>query len=183
MDASAPAITPRSRMEEILRAYPGAQRALFRRYHIGGCSICAFHAEETLDALCARNHQLDPVEVLQHLESAHAEDERMMIEPADLKALLDGGESLKLLDIRTREEWEAVHLEGAVHMSQETMQDILGQWPREGLLVVHDHQGGQCLDAAAYFQGQGFQNVRCLRGGIDAWARLIDHALPRYELA
>ena len=25
-------------MSEVLRAYPGAQRALFAKYHIGGCS-------------------------------------------------------------------------------------------------------------------------------------------------
>lgn len=29
-------ITKRSTMQEVLEAYPGAQRALFRRYHIGG---------------------------------------------------------------------------------------------------------------------------------------------------
>ncbi len=27
-----------SPMREVLAAFPGAQRALFRRYHIGGCS-------------------------------------------------------------------------------------------------------------------------------------------------
>jgi rhodanese-related sulfurtransferase len=38
------------------------------------------------------------------------------------------------------------------------------------------------LDAAAYFTGQGFSNVRCLRGGIDAWSREIDAKIPRYRL-
>ena len=183
MSDSNPNITPQSRMDQILEAFPGAQRALFRRYHIGGCSSCAFHAEETLAALCERNNQLNPAEVLNHLQSAHAEDERMMIEPADLQAMISVDPSLKLLDIRTLEEWEAVHIEGAVRMSQEAMQDILGHWPREGLVVVYDHLGKQCLDAAAYFQGQGFQNVRCLRGGIDAWSRQVDSRLPRYQLA
>jgi hypothetical protein len=27
-------------MREVLEVFPGAQRALFRRYHIGGCSSC-----------------------------------------------------------------------------------------------------------------------------------------------
>ena len=26
------------------------------------------------------------------------------------------------------------------------------------------------MDAAAYFQGHGFENVKSLRGGIDAWS-------------
>ena len=35
-------------MAELLEAYPGAQRALFRNYHIGGCSSCGFRPDETL---------------------------------------------------------------------------------------------------------------------------------------
>jgi rhodanese-related sulfurtransferase len=62
------------------------------------------------------------------------------------------------------------------------MQDILGHWPREELVVIYDHRGRQSLDAAAYFMGQGFRKVRCLRGGIDAWSRETDTSIPRYRL-
>ena len=91
-------------------------------------------------------------------------------------------EPVHLLDIRTRPEWEAVRIEGAVRMSQETMQIILTQWPRHELVVIYDHAGARSLDAAAYFSGQGFSQVRCLRGGIDAWAAEVDPKLPRYRL-
>ena len=30
------------------------------------------------------------------------------------------------------------------------------------------------MDAAAYFQGHGFTNVKSLRGGIDAWSAEVD---------
>jgi hypothetical protein len=33
-------INPGSMMHEVLEIFPGAQRALFRRYHIGGCTSC-----------------------------------------------------------------------------------------------------------------------------------------------
>jgi rhodanese-related sulfurtransferase len=49
-------------------------------------------------------------------------------------------------------------------------------------MVLYDHRGRQSLDAAAYFMGQGFRNVRCLRGGIDAWSREADAKIPRYRL-
>lgn len=176
-------ICPQSTMEEVLRHFPGAQRALFRRYHIGGCSSCAFQADETLAQLCARNNNLDVAEVIQHLDASHAEDEQMQLQARDISQRLAQGEPLKLLDVRTREEWDAVRLPGAVRMSQETMQEILGQWPRDGLIVIYDHHGTTSLDAAAYFIGQGFRNVRCLRGGIDAWAREVDPKMPRYALA
>jgi rhodanese-related sulfurtransferase len=38
------------------------------------------------------------------------------------------------------------------------------------------------MDAAAYFSGHGFANVKSLRGGIDAWSAEIDPSLPRYHL-
>ena len=38
------------------------------------------------------------------------------------------------------------------------------------------------MDAAAYFQGHGFENVKSLRGGIDAWSAEVDPTLPRYHL-
>ena len=169
-------------MEKILQVYPGSQRALFRRYHIGGCSSCAFQPGETLEQLCARNGPLDVAEVLQHLRTSQQQDEETMITPQEVERLRARGEPLHLLDIRSREEWDAVRIDGATRMSQETMQEILGRWPRGELIVIYDHTGRNSLDAAAYFAGQGFTNVRCLRGGIDAWAQQADPTMKRYRL-
>ena len=174
------AIDPKSTMQRVLEIFPGAQRALFRHYHIGGCASCAFQPGETLEALCARNN-LDTAEVIRHIHSSHEQDEELQISPADLAALRQSG-AVRLVDIRSREEFEAARIEGAVLLSQPVMQDILGHWLREELLVIYDHRGRQSLDAAAYFTGQGFRNVRCLRGGLDAWSREVDAKIPRYRL-
>jgi rhodanese-related sulfurtransferase len=179
---TASSISPQSTMKEVLELYPGGQRALFKRYHIGGCSSCAFQPGETLEQLCARNGNINVDEMIEHLKSSHEHDEQMQISPRELADRLKSDPSIKLLDIRTKEEWDAVHIDGAVRMSQETMQEILSKWPRESLMVIYDHTGARALDASAYFQGHGFTNVRCLRGGIDAWAQQIDPKLPRYRL-
>jgi rhodanese-related sulfurtransferase len=173
-------IDPQTTMTRVLEMFPGAQRALFRRYHIGGCASCAFEPGETLATLCARNN-LEVAEVIAHLQTSHVQDEELQISPAELAALRRAG-GVRLVDIRSREEFEAARLEGAVLLSQPVMQDILGHWPREELMVLYDHRGRQSLDAAAYFMGQGFRNVRCLRGGIDAWSREADATIPRYRL-
>jgi rhodanese-related sulfurtransferase len=180
--AAAPSINPQSTMQEVLAAYPGAQRALFKRYHIGGCSSCAFRPDESLEEVCDRNGNLKVGQVLEYLKTSHHEDEKIMISPRELVDLRAKHPGLKLLDIRTREEWEAVRLEGATRMSQETMKEILGHWPRESLLVIYDHTGQTALDAAAFFMGHSFAKVRCLRGGIDAWAREMEPKMPRYRL-
>jgi hypothetical protein len=39
------------------------------------------------------------------------------------------------------------------------------------------------MDAASYFAGHGFTNVKSLTGGIDAWSATIDSTVPRYEIA
>ncbi len=175
-------IGPDATMERVLAVFPGAQRALFRRYHIGGCSSCGFQPAETLQELCRRNNNLNVAEVLEHISSSHAQDEKRLLSPGELAKLREENPSLRLLDVRTREEYEAVRIEGAVLMSQPAMQEILGRWPRSELFVIYDHQGKQALDAAAYFLGHGFENVRCLRGGIDAWAQEVDLKMKRYTL-
>jgi rhodanese-related sulfurtransferase len=168
-------------MGELLETFPGAQRALFRNYHIGGCASCGFRPEETLAEVCSRNDGLDPEEVLETVRQASAEDERLMISPLEVKQLLEAKE-VELLDIRTREEYEAVHIDGALFLDHALMQQILANAPKESFLVFADHKGPRSLDAAAYFAGHGFTNIKCMRGGIDAWSLQVDPSLPRYTL-
>ena len=179
---TAATINPNVTMRELLEQFPGAQRALFRKYHIGGCSSCGFSPDETLAGVCARNDNLNVDEVSEHIVASDVADRAMQIEPRELSERLAAGEKISLLDVRTREEFEAVKLPDAALFTQELMQEILSKWPRENLVVVYDHQGARSMDAAAYFQGHGFENVKSLRGGIDAWSIEVDSKLPRYHL-
>lgn len=179
---STAAIDPNITMKELLVQFPGAQRALFRKYHIGGCASCGFSPEEALAGVCARNENLNVEEVVEHIVTSHDADLAMQIEPGELSERIGRGEKIYLLDVRTREEFDAVKLPGAHLFTQELMQDILGNGSRTDLFVVYDHQGARSMDAAAYFQGHGFENVKSLRGGIDAWSAEVDPTLPRYHL-
>jgi rhodanese-related sulfurtransferase len=175
-------IDAQSPMSAVLQAFPGAQRALFRRYHIGGCSSCGFSPEETLAQVCERNGNLDVTEVLSHIRTSHEEDAKMFIEPKQLAEWRQQDPSLRLLDVRSREEFEAVHIEGSELLSQDVMRRIMSDGSNTRPLIVIDHQGRTALDAAAYFMGHGLQSVRCLRGGIDAWAREVESGMRRYRL-
>lgn len=175
-------IQPQSPMSVVLEAFPGAQRALFRRYHIGGCASCGFQPTETLAQVCERNGNLNVAEVLAHIQSSHEQDAKILIEPEELAGWRRQDSAVRLLDVRSREEFEAVHIDGSVLMSQDTMRQIMSDGSNTRPLVIVDHQGKNALDAAAYFMGHGLQNVRCLRGGIDAWAREVDPTLRRYKL-
>lgn len=175
-------ITPQSPMSAVLEKFPGAQRALFRRYHIGGCSSCGFQPTETLAEVCARNGNLDVAEVLAHIQSSHEQDAKVLISPKELAELLQKDKSVKLVDVRSREEFEAVNIAGSVLLSQDVMRELMASGSNTNPVVVIDHAGKNGLDAAAYFMGHGLQNVRCLRGGIDAWAQEVEPKMRRYKL-
>jgi len=169
-------------MTEVLAAYPGARRALFRKYHIGGCSSCGFAPNETLAQLCARSGGLNVEEVMLQIQAAADADRQLEITPHDVAERQKRGEPVRLLDLRTREEWEAVHLEGAEFVSQDLIQRLMGKEGQQGLLVFYDHAGATSIDAAAYFAGHGFGNAKFLRGGIDAWSQEVDARVPRYRV-
>jgi len=175
-------ISSQSPMSAVLEVFPGAQRALFRRYHIGGCSSCGFSADETLAQVCARNSNLDVAEVLAHIQSSHEQDIMVLISPKELAELIQKDKTVKLVDVRSREEFEAVNIAGSVLLSQDVMRELMASGSNTNPVVVIDHAGKNGLDAAAYFMGHGLQNVRCLRGGIDAWAQEVEPKMRRYKL-
>ncbi len=165
------------KMGEVLAALPGARRALFARYHLGGCQSCAFDDGETVGELCARA-ELDAGEVLAHLRASHEHDMTMLMEPREVSARMDG---VRFVDVRTREEYEAVKIEGAEFFTQELQQKLFAEKP-EGLVVLYDHSGKYVLDQVAWFRGHGMENAFGMRGGIDAWSLEIDPKVMRYRV-
>ena len=172
--------TPDLTMEELLGIFPGARRTLFQLHHIGGCSSCGFSSNETLAQICSRNGGLDPAVVMGEIQEGHIRDEALLIPPTDLHNRINDS-SLRLLDIRTREEFEAVAIPRSRLMTQEIMQETMN-WPKETEIVLIDHTGSRVLDAAAYFAGHGFNRVKGLKGGIDAYSEQADVSLPRYTI-
>lgn len=164
-------------MGRILETLPGARRALFARHHLGGCSSCAFSQDETLAELCARS-ELDAAEVLAYLLESHRHDEEMWISPAELAA--EKGR-FRLIDIRTREEHEAVAIPDSEFFTQDLQQEVFAGDPAADI-VLYDHGGQGVLDQVAWFRGHGLKRTYGLRGGIDAWSREIDPSLPRYRI-
>ncbi len=177
-----PKITPDMTMADVLATYAGARRALFAKYHIGGCRSCGFADTETLAQVCERNEQLDPTLVVAHLEASRDNDAQMQLSPPALAEMMQTQTPPQLLDVRSREEHEAVHLAGDTFMTQELMQQLFATAAKDTALVLYCHKGDRSLDLAAYFIGHGFTNTKCLAGGIDAWSCDIDQSVPRYNL-
>jgi rhodanese-related sulfurtransferase len=166
------------RMEQVTTVFPSAQRALFQKYHIGGCSSCGFQPSDTL-ATVAANHGVDVNEVVAHIHRSAEMEKNLEITPREVAELLKAG-GIKLLDVRTPEEYAIAAIPGSVLVDQALVQEIMQSWPKDAPIVTSCHHGMRSLDAAAYLRGHGFVNTRSMSGGIDAWSMQIDPSIPRY---
>ena len=180
--AEPPALSGETTMGELLQLYPGAQRALFAKYHIGGCQSCGFSPGETIAGLCARNEDIPVQEFIAAVQASHDADVKLQISPLEFAAMREANPGLKVLDARTREEHEAVKIEGARLLTQPLIQEIFDKWDKAETVVIYDHQGTRSLDAVSYFIGHGFGETKCLAGGIDAYSIEVDPSVPRYRV-
>jgi rhodanese-related sulfurtransferase len=172
-------ITPEMTMEQILQRAPSAQRALFQRYHVGGCSSCGFEPTDTLAKVCRDHNILDVQDVIQTIEHAEETDRSVQITPAQVKAWLDGGEEFSFIDVRTPEEWRIARIPQAEPLDYGDPGKYMSL-PKDRKLVFHCRSGIRSLDVAAYFRGHGFTRAYSMQGGILAWSAEIDPTIPRY---
>lgn len=180
---SNPKISAETTMKQLQELMPGARRALFAKYHIGGCQSCGFDDSETIGEVCKRNEDLPVDDVLKHLSSSAEHDQKIQINPTELKKELDQENAdIKLLDIRSREEFEAVKIPGSEIMTADLQQEALGKWDKETRTIIIDHTGDRSLDVAAFFIGHGLNRTVALAGGIDAYSKEVDPNIPRYRI-
>jgi monothiol glutaredoxin len=94
--------------------------------------------------------------------------------------MLDSGVTVELIDVRTQEERAIAAIEGARLFNESTHQHLLSL-DRDARIVFQCHHGIRSQAAAEYYRREhGFGNLFNLEGGIDAWSRLVDSAVPRY---
>jgi len=172
-------ITAEMTMEQILETAPAAQRALFQRYHVGGCSSCGFQPTDTLAQVCKDHNILDVNEVVVFLKEAHELDQKIQLAPAAVKALLDAGEDFSFIDVRTPEELEIARIDAAEPLDFNDQGKYM-TLPKDRKIVFSCRSGMRSLDVASYFIGHGFQNVWSMRGGIDLWRAEVDPSIPEY---
>jgi rhodanese-related sulfurtransferase len=97
----------------------------------------------------------------------------------ELKALLDSGRALELVDVRTEDERAIAIIDGFRLLDRAYHDALLGR-DRDTPIVFQCHHGVRSQGAAEYFRRQGFRNLYNLAGGIEAWSLLVDPSVPRY---
>ncbi len=102
------------------------------------------------------------------------------ITPKELRARLDKGDKLVLLDVREPWEHALAKLEGSVLIPLGTLPQSLGKLDRDAEIIAYCHHGMRSADATGFLLQQGFGNVKNLVGGIDAWSVQVDGSVARY---
>jgi len=101
--------------------------------------------------------------------------------PEQVKAKLDQSEEFTLLDVREPWEFELAHMSGAKLVP---MGDVPSRAHQElnpdDHIVVVCHHGVRSMTVTAWLRQQGFEKAQSMRGGLDAWSREVDGAVPLY---
>ena len=106
--------------------------------------------------------------------------DNLEITPADVKARLEQGEKLVLIDVREPWEYALCRIEGAKHVPLGTLAASLEMVPDVDEVICYCHHGMRSLDAAAWLRFQGIERAKSLAGGIERWSIEVDPKVPRY---
>jgi rhodanese-related sulfurtransferase len=104
------------------------------------------------------------------------------IAPAQLADWLSDAARSKpvLLDVREPWEFQTCHIENARLVPLRELQARVAELDPAAETVLICHHGGRSMQAALFLQRNGFARVHNLAGGVDAWARSVDPAMPVY---
>lgn len=170
-------------MQDILEAYPSAKRALFQRYHVGGCSSCGYAPTDKLEDVLKSHNVLDMQGAISFIKESAEQDAKIQISVRDVASALKNGSNgsgIKLVDVREPFERELAKIEPSTLLTRDLAAEIMNEWRKDTELVFYCHEGMRSLDAASYFAGHGFANAKSMTGGIDAWSCEVDSSVPRY---
>jgi sulfur-carrier protein adenylyltransferase/sulfurtransferase len=97
----------------------------------------------------------------------------------ELKARLDKGDDIVLLDVRQPDENAFVNI-GGVLIPLGELQRRFKELDPSKEIVAYCHHGIRSMQAVHVLRQAGFMKVESLSGGIAEWARVIDPTLPQY---
>jgi adenylyltransferase/sulfurtransferase len=98
----------------------------------------------------------------------------------ELKARLDRGDKVYILDVRNPEEFQIGRIPGSILVPLPQLAQRFTELPKDRDMVVHCKSGMRSAKAIQFLRQQGFERLKNLKGGILAWADRIDPSVPKY---
>ncbi|MEP7291000.1 MAG: rhodanese-like domain-containing protein [Chloroflexota bacterium] len=79
------------------------------------------------------------------------------------------GQGALALDVRSRTEYQAGHIAGALHIPYGLLTQQVDALPADRMIVVHCATGARSQIAASLLMKHGFRDFASIQGGLDAW--------------
>ena len=101
------------------------------------------------------------------------------IAPRELKARLDRGDNVFILDVREPHEYQICNLSGyLIPLGELARRAHELDSSRE--IVAHCRSGKRSAEAVEFLRKAGFRKIWNLKGGILAWSDEVDPSVPKY---
>jgi adenylyltransferase/sulfurtransferase len=97
----------------------------------------------------------------------------------ELKARLDAGEDVQLIDVREPYEAQIAQIGGRL-IPKGDVPNRLAEIDRNREVVVHCKSGGRSQQIAKFLKQAGYERVANVAGGITAWSNEIDPSIAKY---
>jgi len=101
------------------------------------------------------------------------------IQPVELKARLDRGDNIFILDVREPHEYQICNLGGHL-IPLGDLPARMNELDSSREIVAHCRSGVRSAKAVTLLRQAGFAKVKNLAGGILAWADKVDPTVPKY---
>lgn len=99
----------------------------------------------------------------------------------ELKARIDRGDDLQILDVREPHEVQICRIENTILIPlNDVPKRAADELDPNRELIVHCKMGGRSAKAVAYLREHGFPKATNLKGGILAWIDKVDPSQPKY---
>jgi adenylyltransferase/sulfurtransferase len=102
------------------------------------------------------------------------------ISVTELKARMDRGEDVFVLDVREPHEYEINRIPGSTLIPLGDIPDRFTELDANREIVTQCKSGMRSARAANFLREHGFKNVKNLKGGVLAWVTEIDPTQPKY---
>nr|WP_162661585.1 molybdopterin-synthase adenylyltransferase MoeB [Tuwongella immobilis] len=148
------------------------------------CPICGPNPSITelidYDQFCGVRGETTPSSGTTSGSGSDAGDPFADLTVEQLKARMDAGENLFVLDVRNPEELAICRIAGTTVIPLPQLPERLYELDKDREIIVHCKSGMRSAKAKGFLREQGFRSVRNVMGGILAWADRIDPNMPKY---
>ncbi len=104
-----------------------------------------------------------------------------VITASELKARMDAGEDIQLIDVRQPDEYAFAKIDGAKLIPLGEIMSRMKELDENRETVIHCKMGGRSARAIEALQQAGYKgNLINLVGGITAWSNEVDPHVPKY---